>query len=237
MTARRRDKALAFVASAARAGKDLIQMTRPIHTPPAGPTAAELRARRPALVAQIDAANTAIATARTEHESAFTAFAADENEEHSKALWLAEQRIKARERRAVELTAELEAHDGATNVAERSEKEARADAIGVELRDNTVIQELAAESAAAAAVLVQVLLRMREHNVVRGKLRAELLELETALGRELTEPHLSVHSRRIDAFWGLVAAGLRELAEGESDNARRGYLLALAQAPIDLRSL
>ncbi|MDQ2646930.1 MAG: hypothetical protein M3020_24210, partial [Myxococcota bacterium] len=133
-------------------------MTKPITVPHAAPTAAQLRERRPGLIETITAAENAIAAARTEQEAAFKAFTAEETEDTAKALWLAEQRVRARERRHVELTADLEAHDAATSVTERRELEQRLEDIGAELADNRRANELDAAATKAAVKLVDALL-------------------------------------------------------------------------------
>jgi hypothetical protein len=236
MTGRRRDRALALATSIARAGKDAIKtMTAPLPNPPAGPTAADLRAQRPALLEQIEVAKTAITAARAEHAKAQAAFDKDENSEtHAQALWLAEQRGKTRERKLQELQDQLEAHDAATKAAERRDLERRADAIRAELSHNADQQGLDG-AATAAALLVSALLRIREHNAARQELRLQLHGIENTLGRQPTEDTASVHGHRVEALWVLVAERIRALAQGDTDPARRGYLLALAQAPIDLR--
>jgi hypothetical protein len=221
---------LAVVTSVARAGKDLIsEMTKPIPTPPAGPTAAELRARRPALLEQVETTKTAIAEARAEYEKSFATFAATESEAAGQALWLAEQRIKTRERKLQEFQQQLEAHDEATKVAERLEFEQRDRDIDAELADNRRMLELDAAATRAAAGLVDALLKVRAHNVHRERLRGEQQDIRERLGMGREPPAF----RSVEASLVSITDGLRELAQTERDPVRRGYLVSLSMGRID----
>jgi hypothetical protein len=205
-------------------------MTKPIPAPPPGPTAAELRARRPSLLEQIETATSALADARSGYESAFAAFAADEeNEELGKQLWLSHQRVQVRERRVADLDALLKAHDEAIKVAERLKDEQRDRDIDAERADNRRTLELDAEATRAAAGLVDALLAVRAHNVHREKLRSEQQDIRERLGmrRDLATFH------SVEASLVSVASGLRELANTEQDPVRRGYLVSLSMGRVD----
>jgi hypothetical protein len=234
MIARRRDRALAVaVAAAARAGKELFQVTKPIPAAPAGETTAALRERRQALLEQIDAADAATAEARAGYETAFTAFASDESsEELAKELWLSHQRIQVRERRQADLAAQLEATDGAISVAERGELEQRMAAIDTELADNRRVIELNAAATAMAARLVDAMIEIRNHNVAREALRSEQQGIRERLGLPLSPAYF----RGVDASLLSATVGLRDLARDERDPVRRGYLESLALSQIEFRS-
>jgi hypothetical protein len=229
MTARRRDKALTLVAAVARVGKDLFDnMTAPIPNPPAAPTAAELRANRPALIEQLKAVATQLAEAQAAYESDLSA--SDPNDEKAiQALALSEQRIKVCSRRRAEVEQQLAALESATKVAERAELDERMQDIDAELADNRRAIELAAAAAKAAAHLVDALLEIRAHNLHHDKLRTEQQGIRGQLGRELVPTAF----QSVEAQWILLAEGLRAHAQRESDPVRRGYLISLSLGHIN----
>jgi hypothetical protein len=241
MTARR--KALMFAAQVARVGKELIEtMTAPIPDTIPAPSVSELRDRRAALVGAIAAARAAFDSARAEQDKELDVVAAskpedNESEDNARILWLAQQQVRVdiSERRHAKLLTEFQALDGVIALAERTKKEHRKAALEVVLNDNSTSNTLIPPVVKAAEALVLELLKVREHNESREKLRAELAQICEELRCE--RPSLVTASHwNTEVSWGVVAAGLQELAQGESDPAKRGYLLSLAGAQVNLRT-